>query len=365
MTAANTRHGNFSAHARAERHHVRTFTARNRLVCTATLLWPLPPARHGRPPRPGPSRTPRPGPPLEPALPHAAGRNALQRENPPRQTRAQTDRPSSRAPGRPRRGRRPSPWRQAIAQARAAKHQQQSERESSPSPLEGEGRGEGSRRNAVQRENAPSPADPPTAATSAAPATPVPPPATWRDLTLLQRELAARLAGLRGTRRAQPPNHATPGPQAGPKSPERNAIHREPATNPTGANPPTAHPTTPAVPSHPASHKPPAPTAAHPSRPPLAARQTKTPERIAVQREDPTPPPLTRLTPTKAQALRTTIPANTWTPDLPGKLAQRFGHPRPAPGWRIPHAMPATDPVANAARSFLAGRQRPTDPAVS
>jgi hypothetical protein len=44
MTAANTKHAKFSAHARAEKHHVRTFTSRNRLVCAATLLWPyLPP----------------------------------------------------------------------------------------------------------------------------------------------------------------------------------------------------------------------------------------------------------------------------------------------------------------------------------
>jgi len=71
----------------------------------------------------------------------------------------------------------------------------------------------------------------------------------------------------------------------------------------------------------------------------------------------------TRLTPTKAQALRSTTLANTWTTDLPGKLAHRFGPPRPAPGWRIPQAMPATDPVANAVRSFLAEQQRPTPPA--
>ena len=39
MTAANTRHGNFCAHARAEQHHVRAAINRTWLICTARLLW--------------------------------------------------------------------------------------------------------------------------------------------------------------------------------------------------------------------------------------------------------------------------------------------------------------------------------------
>jgi len=81
-----------------------------------------------------------------------------------------------------------------------------------------------------------------------------------------------------------------------------------------------------------------------------------------MHRERPTTPPLARLIPTRAQALRSTTLAETWTPDLGAELAQRFGPPRPAPGWRIPQAMPATDPVATAMRSFLAEPQRPSPP---
>jgi len=76
-----------------------------------------------------------------------------------------------------------------------------------------------------------------------------------------------------------------------------------------------------------------------------------------LHRERRTSPPLARLTPTNAEALRTTTLAETWTPDLAAELAQRLGHPRPAPGWRIPQAMPPTDPVAAAVRSFLAKTQ--------
>src|SRR5271167_3391904 len=39
MTAANTKHGKFSAPARAERHYVRTLLDRNRLLCAARRLW--------------------------------------------------------------------------------------------------------------------------------------------------------------------------------------------------------------------------------------------------------------------------------------------------------------------------------------
>ena len=283
MTAANTKHGNFSAHARAERHHVRTSTARNQLTCAATLLWPyLPPDMAARLAR-GPAAF---FPPVHPSnLPYLTPRDAMACNV---ETRCKT---AAQAP-----------WRQAIAQARVAKravhkaraasHQKQP---TTPSPLAGEGRGEGSRRNALQPANAPSPA---------APTTPASPPATWQDLTLLQRELAARCAGSRGPRHAQSPTDATPSPQAGPKSPARNALQRDPTTRPAGTRPPIARPTTLSAPPHPASHQSSVPTASHPSRLTLAPHQPKTPKRIAVQRENPTPPP--RLTPTKAEPLRTT-----------------------------------------------------------
>ncbi len=218
----------------------------------------------------------------------------------------------------------------------------------------------------MQRDNTASPGgqhDEHAAAAPAGLATPTPPPATWHDLTPLQRELAARLAGLRGPRCGQPHTDAARGPQARATSPGRNSMHREPIARAGGARPPTAPPSAPATPSRPASDNPPGPAAAHPSCPNLAGRQTETAGRNALHRERPVAPLFARLTPTKAETLRTTTLANTWTPDLAAQFAQRFGHPIPAPGWRAPQAMPATDPVANAMRSFLAGQQRPTPPA--
>jgi hypothetical protein len=362
MTAANTKHGNFSAYARAERHHVRTLTARNRLTCAATLLWPyLPPDMAARLAR-GPAELCAPVHPSN--LPYLTPQDATAcnvKTRPGKPAPKPTGRAAERLAVRAEAAAQ-APWREAIAQARATKRAVH--RESSPSPLAGlgreertKGRGEGSTRNAVQRGNAD-------------PTTPAPTPATRQHLTLLQRELAFRLAGLRGPRCAPPQTDAARTPQAAPnpprtKSPGRIAIQRDPAAHPGRATPPTARPSAPSVPPHPASHQPSVPAAAHQWRPPLAARQTKTAGRIAVQRENPTPPPLTRLTPTNAEALCTTTLANTRTPDLSTQLAQRFGHPSPAPGWRIPHATPAADPVANAVRSFLAKHKRPNGPAAS
>ena len=55
-----------------------------------------------------------------------------------------------------------------------------------------------------------------------------------------------------------------------------------------------------------------------------------------------TRPPLTDLTPTKAQALCTTTLADTWQPNLRSELAAKFGLPTPPPGWRIPQSCPPT-----------------------
>ncbi len=62
----------------------------------------------------------------------------------------------------------------------------------------------------------------------------------------------------------------------------------------------------------------------------------------------PTRPPLAALTPTKAQALRTTTLANTWHPDLRSQLAAKLGPPPPQPGWRIPQTPPPTGGAATA-----------------
>jgi hypothetical protein len=304
MTAANTRHGNFSAHARAERHHVRTFTARNRLTCAATLLWPyLPPDMAARLAQ-GPAAF---FPPVHPSnLPYLTPQDAMpcnvktrrktsgtpasarRRKPAPQPTGRAAERLAVRAEAAAQ-----APWREAIAQARAAKRQKQAKKESSPSPLEGlgreertKGRGEGSRRNAVQRENAPSPGAQPTTAQT----TPAPVPTTWQDLTLLQRELAFRLAGLRGPLCAQPQTDAARTPQSRSnhprtKSPGRIAMQREPTAHPAGATPPTVRPSAPSAPARPASHRPPTPAEAHTA----AARPAPRREALAPDLAQPAP----------------------------------------------------------------------------
>ncbi len=142
----------------------------------------------------------------------------------------------------------------------------------------------------MQRGNAALPGNQHAADTPAGPAAPAPPPATWQDLTPLQREFAARLAGLRSARCGQPRNAAARGPQAGPTrlcatSPGRNALHCEPTAHPGGARPPTALPYAASAPARPAPHKPPAPAAAHPWHPLRASLQTETAGRNAVHRE--------------------------------------------------------------------------------
>jgi hypothetical protein len=247
MTAANTKHGNYSAHARAERHHVRTFTTRHRLTCAATLLWRcLPPDMAARLAQ-GP---PELFAPVHPSnLPYLTPRDAI-----PHNVKTRRGKPAPCPTGRAAErlairaeAAAQAPWRQAIAQARASATTTATTTTATtttPSPLEGEGLGEGSRRNAVQRETTSPPGEQPAAATS---------PPTRHNLTVLQRELAARLAGLRAQRSTQPPTDAPLSPQAEPKSPGHNATQREPIAR-------------------------------------LPACQTKTPERNAVQRENPAPP---------------------------------------------------------------------------
>jgi hypothetical protein len=297
MTAANTKHGKFSAHARAEKHHVRAFTSRNRLVCTATLLWPyLPPDMAARLAR-GPAELFAPTHPSN--LPYLTPQDAMacnvkdrpdtsatpasarRRKPAPQPTGRAAERLAVRAEAAAQ-----APWREAIAQARVAERairqaraawrQKQAERESSPSPLVGEGRGEGSRRNALQSDSTTSPGDPPTTA-APGPTTPAPAPTTWQDLTLLQRELAFRLAGMRCPHHAQPQTDAvrTPKTRSNPprtKSPGRIDIQSEPTARPGSATPPTARPSAPSAPAGPASHKAPAPAEAHPPCPSLAGR---------------------------------------------------------------------------------------------
>ena len=358
MTAANTRHGNFSAHERAQQHHVRTMINRNRLVCTASLLRRyLPPGMAARlanrpqelfsPIHPSnlPFLTPRDATPYNVRTrPQTSATRTSPRPHKP--TSAPTARAAEHRTVRAEAAAQ-APWRQAIAHARAAKR---TIRKAHAAWLQQQI----ARHNAMQRDNT---GDHHAAGAPATPANPEPPPpATWHDLTPLQREHAARLAGLRGLRACQPRNHAAPAPEQNSKSPGRNPIQREPTAHPAGTSPPTA----PSAPARPASRQPPAPATTNPPRPPLADRQPETARRNAMQREHPAPP---ALTPTKAEALRTTthlpILAGTSTPNLPAKLAQRFGYPSPTPGWRIPQTTPATNPIAKTTRGFTTKPQCP------
>ena len=122
MTAANTRHGNFSAYARAERHHVRTSTARNRLTCAATLLLPyLPPDMAARLAR-GPAELFAPVHPSN--LPYVTPQDAM-----PCNVKTRSGKPAPRPAGRAAErlavraeAAAQVPWRDAIAQARVARH---------------------------------------------------------------------------------------------------------------------------------------------------------------------------------------------------------------------------------------------------
>ncbi len=200
----------------------------------------------------------------------------------------------------------------------------------------------------MQREPAASPRNRHAAGVHAGPATPTPPPATWHDLTPLQRDHAARLPGLRGPRGGQPQNDTARGRQAGAThlratSPGRNAMQREP----------TALPSAPSAPDRPASHKPPAPAAIHLSRPLLASHQTETVGRNAMHRDHLTPLALARLTPTRVEALRATTLAEQQRPTPPA--AQQPATNRPHPLAPFPRARPVGAPVpamrATSARS--------------
>ncbi len=364
MTAANTRHGNFSAPKRAEQRYVRAVVVHARLISTARRLWRyLPPDMAARLAE-GPREL---GAPMHPtdqpffAAPDAMGCNV-------------TVRPAATGASKPRKPRTPNPpppagraaerlaaraeaaalapWREAIAfafavkravrQARAARRQMQA-----------------ARRNGIQREpvgacpgggNAMNPPGLPGGDAGPAPG----PAAPWRELSPLQREVMARAAGLRAHRNGPPagevtrPAGAEPASPGQPALPGRNGIQHEAAATARTCGPPEVARVAPAL----VRAAPPSPA----SRLTPVGGQNKHPGRIAMHRERPIAPPLARLGP-KAAALRGTTHAGTWDPDIAVLIAARFGHPVPVPGWRVPQAMPATDPVAAVVRSFVIAQQ--------
>jgi hypothetical protein len=313
-----------------------------------------------------------------------------------RPSRAPAARPGGEHPP----GRRPrhlrqaptAPWRQAIVFARAAGRAARAAKRAARQARAAARKTQLPGRNAMQSLPSGAPAAPPGGEVTVCPAgspggapNPVPAPCSSRQqCSPLEREVAARLAGLRARGCDQRQDQPVQAPQTESAFPGRNAIQSlpsgAPAARPGGetaarpggataatARPPAPSPTARLAPA--ALHAPPPVRALQPTH---RSGQTENPGRNALHRmplgtcpggERPVPPPLTRLTPTKAAALRSTTLAGTWNLDLAAHFAARFGPPLPAPGWRIPQAMPATDPISVVARSFLPAPQRPTPPA--
>jgi hypothetical protein len=169
----------------------------------------------------------------------------------------------------------------------------------------------------ARRNTQPSP--PPSAPLSWLPSPNLP----WSDFSPLEQELARRKAGLRVPFTADHPH-----PAATAQNPNSTFRGIEPMNPETGKNPNS----------------------------PFPGINPMNPEPGAVPGPNPrTKPPVTTLTPTKAQALRSTTLANPHRDlaheNLRAQLAAKFGPPPPPPGWRIPHAVPQTGSAMTAPTS--------------
>jgi hypothetical protein len=340
MTETNTKHGRFAAQARTRRRYIRTLITRTNLLAAARRLSPyLPPEMAARLAA-GPQEL---ATPIHPSnLPYLTKQElklyrlttllaptpAARRHSPTPTFRA-AERLAAEAEAATQ-----APWRQAIASARAARRAHRAAKRAARAARAAarQARRENRQnhptgRNAVHRETtAPAPGSHPKRQSNAAqrnaihrenhapaagsrPSTTAPAAhATVCDLTHLERELAARRAGLRGPNQGHLQPEPGPAPSADFAPTGRNASHHEqPPASPAGA-------------------------------------QTEPVERDAAHRERPTARPLTRLTPTKAQALRTTTLARTWDPPVTALLAAhgfRIGtspkpHHGPRPAARAP-----------------------------
>ncbi len=325
---ANTKHGRFAAPKRADQRYIRTLIVRTYVLAAARRLRPyLPPEMAARLAA-GPREL---AAPIHPSnLPFLASQDAMPctvRTSP---TAGAPRSPRRRQPGPPAPAGRAAerlaaraelaalaPWRQAIAFARAARRAARQARAAARQARAARRKTQSARRNAVRSEPGTCPGGEPGASPGGrnaarapglpgAGAGPAPAPlSNWAELSLLERELAARAAGLRAGRCAPPPADAASAPGEKSASPGPDAVHSEP----------------------------------------------------------PPAPPLARLTPTKAAALRGTSLSTAWDSGMRPALAARFGTPAPEPGWCIPQAMPPTGPAAAVARSLIAAQQRPATPA--
>ncbi len=419
MIKANTKHGAFTAAKRAEHRYVRTLITRNRLLCAARRLRRyLPPEMAVRlaagpaelaapvhpsnlpflKPQDAMLYTVKTGPAATGALPAACDPSAVRvpsaartraarsrKPTPPRPAGRAAERLAARAEAAAL-----APWRKAIAFARAAGRAARQARRATRQARAAARKTQLPGRNAMQSLSSDAPAArrggenaTPVVGLPARDTAPTPQPnAPWCDLSVLEREVAARLAGLRARGCSQPPGQPARTPDAESEFPGRNAIQGmpsgAPAARPGGeaaahpdALPPGACPggATPATPQPPApsplSHLAPgllhAASAHHPSPPTPSGGQTENPGRNALQSLPPgacpgglptfsLPPGLTRwgacpggerpaarpLAPIRAVLLRTTTLSRIPQPNLRAQLTQRFGLPTPTPNRVAP-----------------------------
>ena len=357
MFTANTKHGRQSAPKRTQQLYVTTATRRGRLTAAARRLQPYLPKQMEARLAAGP---PELWPPVHPTnLPFVQNPEPTPAHESP--ARLPPDAHSARNAARPlpqglaaeRHAARAeaaslAPWREAIAVARATKRAalaaKRSARAAGHAAL-------AAKRTARQAKQTASAAKRTATRTTRVPAVPVTRPPVLDQLPdqygLLQRELAARKAGLR-VRISEPDHHPAtnapklnsmfsriypmnPGTAAALATKSNSSFSRIYPMNP-GTTAPTPNPNS-AFPR------------IHPMNPDSAARAPKS--NSAFPRIHPMNPGTTAApsqpthpTPTNAEALRTTTSANTRDSTLRATLEQQFGPAPPRPGWSAPQAWP-------------------------
>jgi hypothetical protein len=351
--AAHTTHGYSTAPRREHQRYIRTLIRRNRLLSAARLLWRyLPPDMAARLAElPLELSTPIHPSNLPFLTPEQARRHnvtaALGRTHPqPGAGRVRTTPPPTvhayeRAALREEAAAQ-APWRHAIAVARAAKRADHAAKRAARAAKRADRAARAAKRaaRAARRATRAGQGAPPTRTTqgptrmtrsdasrpaadsarlnhtpTAWPPDPNPPES---QLSLLERERAARAAGLRAGRPALVPESAAPGQNPDSTLTGLNPMQREPGLNPHSQ-----------------------PVRLNPMQRETGATAGGPPRKASA---------LTCLTPTTAAALRSTTLAGTWDTELRSTLAARFG--RPPSGWRIPQAWP---PIAGAGATRTAG----------
>ena len=334
--AANFKRGNTTAPKRAEQRYLRTLINRNRLICQARLLWPyLPPAMAARVAT---------VPPELRAPIHPSNLPFVQIPDPPPGTGTAHDRRHPAPPGAPAR-RLPctlaaereaaraeaaalAPWRQAIGAARAAKRARLAARRADRATRHAAWTAMRAARAQAARAAAPAARpDTPPVVLPPAPGTP------WTDYTPLERELAARLAGVRartdnGDQQAAPDpgsafsriNPVNPEPATTPAPNPTSALSRINPMNPESAAAPAPNPTSALSRINPVNPEPAATPAPNPNST-FSRIDPLNPETGATPKPNPTSPP-GRINPVNPEpAAAPAAPAI--PPGLPNRAARR------------------------------------------